>query len=229
MKSLLFTSLFLFFVSSAKSQVEKGAFMAEGGLQLYGTSPSPDGFGVWFGTRDLFSEDYYQSGSEHFSDGTRNFGYSLAPRFGYSLFRNFVVGADLKYLKSNFSYSPFKEEDKGYDQAKGYGFFIRKYFGSKRFTPFVDMEFGFWDSKHFEHAYAPSGGLYEYTEKYNFGYYGGAIGYSYRVTESVRLNLMTKLQHAKSKRSNSSTSRELYFDSSMFLSFSYFLNRKQKQ
>lgn len=229
MKPILLTSLFLFLVFSAKSQIGKGAFMAEGGVKLYGTLPSPDGFGVWFGTRDGFNEDYYQSGSDHFSDGSRIFGYSLAPRIGYSLFRNFVVGVDLKYLKYTFSNSPFREEDKGNNQEKGYGFFVRKYLGSKKFTPFVDLEFGFWDSNYFEYSYAPSGGQYEYTDKYNFAYYGGAIGYSYKITERFRLNLMVKLQHAKSTTSNSSTTRELYFDSSMFLSFSYYLKTKAIQ
>ena len=108
-------------------------------------------------------------------------------------------------------------------------FFVRKYFGAKKFTPFIEGEFGFWSLKHFDHSTSPGGGLYESTGKSDLAYYGGAFGYSYAVGSRFKLNFLVKLQHTKITSPNYSYYKELDFDSSLVLSFSYFLNRKTKQ
>jgi len=232
MKSKFLTVLLLIASISLSAQVPKGSFMAEGGIKLgnnwrYESMLFPDGFGISVGTRDVYNKNY-STGNDQFSWGTRNFGFSLSPRFGYSVFRNFLVGIDLKYIRNNYSYSPFKDEDKGYDRGKGYGFFIRKYFGAKKFTPFIEGEFGFWSLKNFGHSSSPGGGLYESTGKHDLAYYGGAFGYSYSVGSRFKLNLMAKLQHTEVTSPNYSYYKELDFDSALVLSFSYFLNRKEK-
>ena len=217
---------------SLSAQLQKGTFMIEGGIKLgdnwrYESMFFPEGFGVSFGTHDVFNKNS-STGNDQFSWGSRNFGFSLSPKLGYSVFQNFLVGIDLKFVRNNFNYSPFEEDDKGYDQGRGYGFFARKYFGSKRFTPFIEAEFGFWSLKHFDHSTSPGGGQYEYTEKHDLAYSGGAFGYSYSIVPSFRMNIMIRLQHTKITAPNYSYYKELDFDSSLVLSFSYFLSRKAK-
>ncbi len=229
MKPIFFATLFLFLVFSAKSQIEKGAFMAEGGVKLGNNSILfPEGFDISIRTNDEFWKDT-STGIDRYSRGSRNLGFSLSPRFGYSVFQNFVLGIDLKYVRDNFNYSPFTKRDKGYNQGKGYGFFARKYFGSKKFTPFVEAEFGFWTLKYFDSTTSPGGGVYGRSEIDDKSYWGGAIGCSYSICSNFKMNLLAKLQHSRETYSNFSGYKVLSFDSALVLSFSYFLKSKSKQ
>lgn len=233
MKSKVLIVLLLIASLSLSAQIQKGAFMVEGGINLTGNwgynSPLlPEGFGISFGTSDQLGKDYV-TGNEQFITGGKSFRYSLSPRFGYSVFRNFLVGVDLKYLRNNYSSAPFKENDKSFERIKGYGFFTRKYFGAKKFTPFIEAEFGFWSFKYFDHSTSPGGGLYEYTDIMDFSYYAGSFGYSYSLNPKFKINLLAKLRHTKESQSNSPDYKTLNFDSALVLSFSYFLNRKSKE
>jgi hypothetical protein len=52
-----------------------------------------EGFGISFGTQDDFGKDRL-NGNEKVTYSRKYFGYSVSPRLGYFLFRNFAVGTD---------------------------------------------------------------------------------------------------------------------------------------
>lgn len=124
-------TLFIIFFAASLSlsaQIQKGTFMVEGGIKLgdnwrYDSMLFPEGFGISFGTHDEIGRNY-STGEEQFHWGTRSFAFSLSPRLGYSVFRNFMIGVDLKYIRKNSSLAPFKEDDKSFDRGKGYGFLL---------------------------------------------------------------------------------------------------------
>jgi hypothetical protein len=232
MKQILLIA-FLFATSlSLSAQIEKGTFMGEGGINLTGIGnyyykPLSGGFGISFGTQDNIGKDY-GSGKDQFYSGSRGFEFSLSPRLGYSILRNFLLGVDLNLYRYYFGHSPYKEDDKGHEKLNGYGFFARKYFGARKFTPFIEAEFGFLTLTYFEHSSSPGGGIYSYNENNDFSYYGGALGYSFAVNPKFKINLLAKLRHTKESKAISPDYKTLNFDSAMVLSFSYFLNRKTK-
>ena len=214
------------------AQINKGAFMLEGGINLTDrwTSQSSnfiEGFGISFGTRDNIGKS--PSGKDIVYSGKR-FGYSISPRLGYFLFRNFVIGTDFKYIHNTSKSDYYHPDDKIVDQATLYGFFARKYFGNKKLTPFVEGGFGFWSTKNSYYDVSPGGASYVSNEPKDFSYYAGGLGCSYSVNTKFRINLFEKLQHTKEAAiANSNITKVLNFDSAMVLSFSYFLNRKVKE
>lgn len=219
---------------SLSAQIKKGTFMLEGGINLsgnwdyYDSSPFIESFGISFGTSDHIGKDYVTE-NEKVISSTKDFGFSVAPRLGYFLFRDFVVGTDFKYMRNIHKYSIYTADDESIDHAILYGFFARKYFGNKKLTPFVEGGFGFWSSKHSQPSYSSGGGRYQENRLTDWSYYAGALGCSYSVNSKFRINLFAKLQHTKEVPSYMSITKILHFDSALVLSFSYFLNRKIKE
>lgn len=131
--------ILLFIASlSLSAQIEKGTFMVEGGINLtdnwtHASSNFIEGFGISFGTHDEIGKDYV-TGKEKVTYTSKDFGFSVSPRLGYSLFRNFVVGTDFKYIRNIHRYAPYDPDDKSVDRATIYGFFGRKYFAIKNLS-----------------------------------------------------------------------------------------------
>lgn len=207
--------------------------MLEGGINFTDRTSQTsnnfiEGFGISYGTRDDIGKDYL-NGNEQVVVSVKDFGYSISPRFGYSLLRNFVVGTDYRYIHNAHTYSPYSSNHKMVDQATLYGFFARKYFGNRKLTPFIEGGFGFWSTKLSDY-YVSASGRHQSNAISDFYYYGGALGCSYSVNTKFRINLFEKLQHTKEAAiANSNITKVLNFDSAMVLSFSYFLNRKVKE
>ena len=220
---------------SLSAQIKKGTFMLEGGINLsgncyYDSKPFTEGFGISFGTSDQFVK-YYLTGEEIFWDTDKTLNYSLAPRIGYFLFRNFVVGPDFRYRRNTWT---------NYFEAKDiyktvlYGFFARKYFGNNKITPFIEGGFGFGLSQMSTNEISSGGAHWKRIERRDQSYLCGAIGASYSVIPKLKINLLAKFQHTKEKPTDTesfstSHTKTLNFDSALVLSFSYFLNRKIKE
>ena len=220
---------------SLSAQIKKGTFMLEGGISLsgngrYDSKPFTEGFGISFGTSDYFTE-YYLTGEEIFWNSYKTSNYSLAPRIGYFLFKNFVVGPDFRYRRNTWT-NYFEEKD--IYKTELYGFFARKYFGKNKVTPFFEGGFGFGKSQMSTNETSSGGGHYKRIEQRDQSYLCGTIGASYSVIPKLKINLMAKFQHTKEKPINTesfstSHTKTLNFDSALVLSFSYFLNRKIKE
>ncbi len=235
MKQILLLA-FLFAVSfSLSAQIKKGTFMAEGGINLsgnwnYDSKPFTEGFGISFGTSDYYSKDRLYGGDKFWSS-SQTINYSLSPRLGYSLFRNFVVGADFKYRKNTFIYS---SDSKDQYRVELYGIFARKYFGSKKITPFIESGLGFGLSKMSTPEISSGGARWVQIERRNEFYYSGAVGVTYSIIPKFKINLMVKGQHSEERPINTenystSHTKTMNFDSALVLSFSYFLHRKIKE
>lgn len=236
MKPIFFAILFLLLVFSAKSQIEKGAFMAEGGVSLVNKGDFDDasyteGFGYWHFNRDRFSETYLGS-EESFNYNYRSTGYALGPKLGYVLWKNFVVGLDYKYRRNKFSntYSRPKERF----NTSQTGVFARKYFEAGVWLPFIEGGLGFGNSKSVFNDASPGGAQYQSTDRRDLVYYYGAGGISCSINQRFRINLFAKIQHTKdtpvetASRSTSET-RSLDSNVTLVLSVSYFLKTKSKQ
>lgn len=230
MKTKFFLPLFLLLPFFSAAQIEKGSFMLEGGINLsdgwyYDSSYFVEGFGISFGTHDYIGKDYI-TGGEKVNFSNKGFGFSLAPRVGFALFKNFLIGADYRYKRKLIKSTPYSSDGYANDKALGYGFFSRKYFGHRKLTPFIEAEFGFWSGKHSEIDYSPGGARYLSVDKSDLNYYGGSLGGSYSVSKRFKINLLAKLRHTKELLKNSYVSKTLNFDTALILSFSYFLNKK---
>ncbi len=216
---------------SLSAQIKKGTFMLEGGINLSGNSkPFTEGFGISFGTSDYFTR-YYLTGEEIFWSSYKTVNYSLAPRIGYFLFRNFVAGPDFRYRRYAMIYSSGSKDKY---RAELYGFFARKYFGNNKVTPFVEGGFGFGLSQMSANEISPGGANWLRIERRDQSYLCGAIGASYSIIPKLNINLLAKFLHTKEKPINTesfptSHTKTLNFDSELVLSFSYFLNRKIKE
>ncbi|MBA4409821.1 MAG: hypothetical protein C0397_10420 [Odoribacter sp.] len=209
--------------------------MLEGGINLlgdwdYDSKPFTEGFGISLGTSDYFTR-YYLTGEEKFWDSYKTMNYSLAPRLGYFLFRNFVVGLDFRYRRNTLTYS---SNSKDSYRTELYGVFARKYFGNNKVTPFIEGGIGFGLSQMSTSETSPGGAHYKRIERRDQFYLCGATGASYSIISKFKINLLVKFQHTREKpinTSNYSTShtKTLNFDSALILSFSYFFNQKIKE
>jgi hypothetical protein len=236
MKPILLTSLFLFLAFSAKSQIEKGAFMAEGGVSLvnkwdFNDASFTEGFGYWHFNRDGFSETYIGSG-ESFIYNYRSTGYALGPKLGYVLWNNFVVGLDYKYRWNSVSYTYSKPKERF--NTSQTGVFARKYFRDGVWLPFIEGGLGFGNSKSVINGSSPGGAQYQRTNRRDLIYYYGAGGISYSINQRFLINLFAKVQHTKDtpvETASQSTSETRSLDSNvaLVLSVSYFLKPKSKQ
>ena len=236
MKPFILTTLFLFIVLSAKSQVEKGAFMAEGGVNLvngwdFNDASFTEGFGYWHFNRDRLSETYIGSG-ESFIYNYRSTGYALGPKLGFVLLKNFVVGLDYKYRRNSVSYTYSKPKERF--NTSQTGVFARKYFRTGVWLPFIEGGLGFGNSKSVINDSSPGGAQYQSTDSRDLVYYYGAGGISYSISQRFLINLFAKVQHTKdtpvetASRSTSET-RSLDSNIALVLSVSYFLKSKSKQ
>jgi len=234
MKPFIFTILFLSFVFSAKSQIEKGAFMAEGGVSLvnkwdFNDASFTEGFGYWHFNRDNFSESYIGS-EESLIYSYRSTGYALGPKLGYVLLKNFVVGVDYKYRRNSVSYTYSKPKERF--NTSQTGVFVRKYFEAGVWLPFIEGGLGFGNSKSVFNDASPGGAQYQSTDRRDLVYYYGAGGISYSINQRFLINLFAKVQHTKdtpveTANQNTSETRSLDSNIALVLSVSYFLKPKQ--
>lgn len=233
-----FTVIFLIVLASSLSlsaQIEKGTFMLEGGIKLSGdglsyANPFTETSGISFSSNEYYGKDVF-TGKEKSWFLYHEITYSLAPRLGYFLFRNFVIGTDLKYYKKAITYEIANDKDK-YRTAL-YGIFIRQYLGKGKITPLAEAGAGFGLTKSVTNEISPGGGHYTMTIPRNLYYISGAAGASFQVNTKFRINLLAKIQKTIEKpitTENYSTgeTRTLNLDSGFILSFSYFFNRKAK-
>jgi hypothetical protein len=236
MNPIILTSLFLFLVFSAKSQIEKGAFMAEGGVSLvnkwdFNDASFTEGFGYWHFNRDRFSETYIGS-EESFIYNYSSTGYALGPKFGYVLWNNFVVGLDYKYRQNTVSYTYHKSKER-FNTSQA-GVFARKYFGTGVWLPFIEGGLGIGNSKSVINDSSPGGAQFQSTDRRDLVYYYGSGGISCSINQRFLINLFAKVQHTKdtpvetASRSTSET-RSLDSNVALVLSVSYFLKPKSKQ
>lgn len=237
MKPLILTSIFLFLVFSAKSQIEKGTFMAEGGVNLVSNSTADEtsfteGFGFWHLTQDRFVKYPGGGTSTSFSYGSQTTGFSIGPRLGYSIARNLVCGIDYK-CKWNWRLSNSSDHSDRFRTGQ-LGIFVRKYFGSRALIPFIEGGIGGGKSHVTYWSSSSGGGEYELFYQRDLFYLYGAGGISYSVKPNFCVNLYAKAQHTKDsplKKSNYSSKQDNVLETNMalVLSVSYFMTRKAKQ
>ena len=235
MKPIFLVTLFLFLVFSAKSQIVKGAFMAEGGVNLVGNSSYDvnsftEGFGFWHFDRDRFNQ--FPGHETTFSYGMRTTGLSIGPKIGYSFAPNLVGGIDCKYKWNRLS-SASSDDYPDRFRTGQFGIFVRKYFGHHALSPFIEGGLGSGTTHVAYWSTSPGGGHYKVSYKRDLFYTYGAGGISYSVKPKFCINLYVKAQHTKDSpvnTSNYSTSENKILDTNvaLVLSFSYFLKPKSK-
>ncbi len=209
--------------------------MLEGGIRLAGEGFSPaNAFSetslISFSSHDLYVKDI-TSKKERSVYPYHQLSFSIAPRVGYSLFRNFAAGVDFKYSNKTLTHevNDFKDKYK----TNLYGFFLRKYFGKTKILPFAEVNAGFGKFKSITDNTSPGGGHYVLKIPKNVYYISGGIGASYQISPKFRINLLAKIQKTTEKpitTANYSTSetRTVDIDSGFVLSFSYFLTKKTR-
>lgn len=236
MKQIVLLILLFTASLSLSAQIKTGTFMLEGGINLLGdwnmdgSVPFTNGFGISFGNHDQYRKNTI-TGDDTFEWSHKSLNFSLAPRIGYFLFRNFVVGVDFRYRSNTITYgSDLSDRNK----STQYGFFARKYFGKSRITPFIESEIGKGGSKYTYYSQGSGGGYYQLIEQKDLFYFSGAAGACYTLSPKFKINLLGKIQHTREDAAvlyygQSNKSKMIGFDSSLILSFSYFLNRKIKE
>lgn len=235
MKQILLLTLLFAASLSLSAQIEKGIFMLEGGIKLAGdglsyANPISETSGISFSSEDHYIKDI-TTGKEKSWYPHHEITYSFAPRFGYSLFRNFVVGTDFKYYRNRITYEVTDHKDRY--RTTLYGIFMRKYFGNGKIAPLAEAGAGFGLFKSVTDEILLVGGHYTKIIPRNLYYISGAAGVSFQVNTKFRINLLAKIQKTTEKpktTENYSTdeSRTVNLDSGFILSFSYFFNRKTK-
>jgi len=216
------------------AQINKGAIMIEGGISLtgnwnYNADPFTEGFGISIGTNDHFSSDYFTKAEKVYSS-SKNTNYIFAPKLGYALFKNFIVGFDFRYRRNSITES---SNSTNVYKTKQYGVFARKYFGNHIIEPFLEGEVGGGLSQMAVIESTPGGMDEQEIERRNLFYLSGVAGISYAISTKLRVNVFAKVQHTREKPINTPNvtfdSRILDFDSALVLSFSYFFIRKAKE
>jgi hypothetical protein len=237
MKHYLLFFLFLVVSQGLTAQIQKGTLMVEGGINLggnggYWSAPFIGTTGISFRSSGDYVKNF-SDGVTHSKLAQNNFSYSLAPKIGYSIFKNLVIGADFQYHKNIYKLKSYDHSSDKYRSAL-YGTFIRKYFGVKRLVPITEAGIGFGRSKSFNDEFSPGGGQYQMIEGRNIFYVSGTAGISYSLSTKFKINLLAKAQQTIEKPINTevyhfSTSKIKDFDSALVLSFSYFFNLKNKE
>ena len=217
------------------AQINKGAIMIEGGISLtgnwnYNADPFTEGFGISFGTSDHFANDYITK-EEKLWYSNKNTNYAFAPKLGYALFRNFIVGFDYRYRLNS---DGFSQNEYNRYRTELYGVFARKYFGNHPIVPFIEGGIGGGLSQMSTAEASLGGGDWQLIKRSNLFYLSGAAGVSCALSPKLRVNVFAKVQHTREKPINTENatfadSRILDFDSALVLSFSYFFNRKAKE
>lgn len=235
MKQILLFALLTATTLSLSAQIEKGNFMLEAGIKLFGdgltnANPFTETSGISFSSNERFIKNT-STGEEESNNKYHQLTYSFAPRFGYSLFRNFILGADFRYYNKKISNATIDYHDRYHTIL--YGFFIRQYFGKSRIVPIAEGGLGFGLAKSITDETSSGGGHYTINTSRNLNYFSGAAGASFRVNTKLRINLLAKIQRTNEKPNNSqnyytSETRIVDLDTGLILSFSYILNRKPK-
>lgn len=233
MKTKLFLLLFLILPFFSMAQIEKGSFILESGIRLSGEGLSyANAFSetslISFSSRDFYAKDVITKEEKSWYP-YHQISFSIAPRVGYSLFRNFAAGVDFKYSKKTLTYEVNDYKDKY--KTNLYGLFMRKYFGKAKILPFAEADAGFGKFKSNTDNTSPGGGYYMLKIPKNVYYISGAIGASYQISSKFRINLLAKIQKTTEKPINTenystSETRTVNIDSGFVLSFSYLLNKK---
>lgn len=205
--------------------------MVEAGINLGDCQSIPfiGTTGISFRSTDNYSKDY-TDGTSHLYLARKFSSYSFAPRIGYALMKNFLLGGDFQYYKTTYKLKDYDHSTHKYRSAM-YGLFIRKYFGKGRLLPLMEGGIGIGLSKSVNDETSPGGGLYQETERRDLFYYSGAAGFSYSFGTKVKVNLLAKVQQTEERPINTENFHFAYtkisnLDSGAVLSFSYFLNRK---
>lgn len=224
--------LLLFIVSfNLSAQINKGSFMIEAGINLGDCQSIPfiGTTGISFRATDNYSKDY-NNGTSQIYLARRFFNYSFAPRIGYVLGKNLVIGGDFHYYKNTYKLKDYDHSTNKYRSAM-YGIFIRKYFGTGRLLPLVEAGIGIGLSKNISDQTSPGGALYKETERRDLFYFSGAAGFSYSLNSRLKVNLQAIVQHTEERPINTENfhfgnSKVINLDSGAILSFSYFFNKK---
>lgn len=234
MKKIEFLILTFFISLNLSAQISKGSYMVEGGINLggnggYWSAPFIGTTGISFRSADNYTKNF-SDGVTHSYLAQKNFSYSIAPRVGYVVFKNFVVGADLQYHKNIHKLTSYGHNTDRY-RSTLYGAFIRQYFGNGKFLPLVEGGIGFGLSKSNNDDVSLGGGLYQDIERRNLFYLSGAAGLSYSLSSKFRINLLAKAQQTTERPINTenyhyANSKILNFDTALILSFSYFFNKQ---
>lgn len=228
MKKTILFSLVCMFWFGASAQIEKGMILLEGGVNLGGNPAFVATNSISISSNGYYSKNYVDGTSRQVS--ARNyFSYSIAPRIGYSIFRNFATGTDFQYYRS-------RNKSKNYDHSTNRdrstlcGIFARYYFGTGKLLPFVESGLGLGWSKSNDDDSSPGGALYQDIERRRLFYFSGSTGVSYAVNSRFRMNLQAKAQRTIEKPIetvdyHTGTTKIVDFDSTIVLSFSYLLNK----
>jgi hypothetical protein len=205
--------------------------MVEAGINLGNCQSIPfiGTTGISFRSTDNYVKDY-TNGTSHIGLARRFSNYSLAPRAGYVLTKNLLIGGDFQYYKNTYRLKDYDHSTRRYRSVM-YGMFIRKYFGKGKLLPLMEGGIGIGLSKSVDDETSPGGGLYQETERRDLFYYSGAVGFSYSFGTRVRVNLLAKVQQTEERPINTENfhfadSRINNLDSGAVLSFSYILNKK---
>ncbi|HAQ17884.1 MAG TPA: hypothetical protein DCR40_01470 [Prolixibacteraceae bacterium] len=214
------------------AQINKGSYLIEVGTNPGGNPTFIGTTGFSFSSKENFTKNF-SDGVTHSYLARNYFSYSIAPRIGYVAFKNFVFGTDFQYHKHIYK---LKKYDHNTDRFRSalYGVFIRQYFGKRKLLPLIEAGLGFGLSKSNDDAISPGGGLYQDIERRNLFYLSGAAGVSYSVNSKFRINLLAKGQKTIERPINTenfhyANSKIIDLDATMVLSFSYFLNKRQRE
>ncbi|AQS92779.1 hypothetical protein BXQ17_01300 [Polaribacter sp. BM10] len=175
--------LFITFITiSINAQTEKGSFMIGASSNLN------------FGSAKIWSEnDGYNSGD------TKATNFSIAPKVGYFIIDNFVIGTELGLSYSKSSY------ENGSDSYKNNSFvftpFLKNYFLKGEFKPFIEAKVSFGKNKS-ENNYYDAFDSYNYTDESNiFGYEFGA-GIAYFINDTISVEFSLKYNKTKNDTTN---------------------------
>ena len=213
------------------AQVQKNFLLFEAGINLGENTGFLGTSGISFESKDFYTKEY-QSGIIQSYKVHDYFGYSLAPRIGYTIFNNCIVGADLNYRKKFYKFDNYGITKNRYRSVLS-GIFIRQYLGKGKLLPFIDAGLGFGESKSVNDESSPGGAKYEDVEHRNLFYYSAAAGVSYSAGSKININLFVKSQRTKEKPINTETShfgnyKIIDFDTAVVLSFSFFFRKELK-
>lgn len=231
MRKLKLFILLLIFSFSLSAQINKGTYMLEAGINLGDSQSLPfiGTTGISFRSTDDYVKDY-TNGTSHIELARKFSNYSFAPRTGYVLVKNLLIGGDFQYYKNNYRLKDYDHSTRKYRSVM-YGMFMRKYFGKGRLLPLMEGGIGIGLSKSVNDETSPGGGLYQETERRDLFYYSGAAGLSYSFSARVKVNLLAKIQQTEERPINTenfhfANTKIINLDSGAVLSFTYFLNKK---
>ncbi len=231
MKQIVLLVVSLAMTLNLFAQTEKGTFMLEAGTNLSGIGSFIGSTGVSFQATDNYAKQSSTGVTyNYFSHNITS--YSAAPRIGYFILRNLACGADFQYHKSIYEYVNSENHDRYRNLMSG--LFARKYFGDKKFVPFIEATAGMGLSKNRTDESSPGGAQYQRIERRHLYYFSGAAGISYLATQRLRINIFGKIQKTTEKPINTENmhfadSKISNLDTSLMLSFSYFFTKKTQQ